>query len=65
MPARIGAHILLLARGGRQNRLGEAIEAYTAASKAAHDSTVAREAEKKIARLQRRLSKESAAARIG
>ena len=27
MPARIGAHILLLARGGRQNRLGERLQA--------------------------------------
>ena len=27
MPARIGAHILLLARGGRQNRLGEPLQA--------------------------------------
>jgi len=38
MPARIGAHILLLARGGRQDRLGEPLQARLG-SALTHDAT--------------------------
>jgi outer membrane assembly lipoprotein YfiO len=54
---------LLLAESlERENRLGEALEAYTAASKSVHDPGVQREVEKKLSRLQRRLSKDAASA---